>query len=174
MPNLSTDLRDGPKAATVQATFTRPANTTAYAIGDVVGADPAANMEFAGCARLKGGGARLLGVTLHKSTKTTTDADFDLYIFDAAPTAIADNAEWLPSDAEARTIVACIRFANADAAQTGGSTNATGAVWQKSVPALPVVCASTSTTLYGALVARAAHVPASAEVFAVTLHLDRD
>lgn len=173
-PYLSTDLRDGPKAATVQATLTRPNDTNVYAAGDVVGSDPAANMEFAGVARVKGGGARLLGVTLHKSTKSTTNADFDLYLLDAAPTAIADNAEWLPTDAEARTIVAFVRFSSGDAAQTGGSTNATGAVWQKSVPALPLVCATTSTTLYGVLVARASHAPGAQEVFAVTLHLERD
>lgn len=173
-PYLSADLRDGAKAATVQATATRPNDTTAYDVGDVIGSSPAANLEFAGVARVKGGGARLTAVTLHKSTKTVTAADVDLYLFDAAPTAIADNAEWLPSDAEARTIVAFVRFVNGDAAQTGGSTNATGAIWQKSVPPVQVVCAAGSTTLYGVLVARAAHTPAAQEVWAVTLHLERD
>ena len=174
-PNLSVDIRDGAKHGLVQASFTRPSDTTAYAAGDVIGpVTTPANMSFAGVARLKGGGAILRAVTLHKSDKNTTNAAFDLYLFDTSPAAIADNAEWLPTDAEMLNCIGFVELLAADAHQSGGSSNATGATWCKSNLDLPIVCVSGSTTVYGVLVARGAWTPTSAEVVAVTLHLERD
>lgn len=174
MPYIPTDYRDGPKSGCVQAQFTRPANTTQYAAGDVVGTSPAANLAFANVARVNGGGLRIVGATLHKTDNDTTGADFDLVVFDAAPTAIADNAEWLPSDAEGATVVAVVSFANGNA-KVLGAASATGNLWQTILThPVPVACAPTSRALYGVLVARGTYTPASAEVFSVTLHVEID
>lgn len=91
------DLPDGVKltgsSVAVSATQTRPNNTTAYTALDVVGQDPAANMEFATGLDLGAGfviyGARL---RIDAAAIPAGMTSFRLHLYNAAPTAIADNA----------------------------------------------------------------------------------
>ncbi len=77
----------------VSASQTRPNDTTAYTALDVVGQDPAANIEFANVGAADGMfvilGARLrIDVAAIPAGMTS----FRLHLYDAAPTAIIDNA----------------------------------------------------------------------------------
>ena len=158
----------------VQATFTRPSNATLYTVGDVVGpVTTPANMTFDPCVQQPGWGGRITGAILHKSDHDLTGADFDLNIFHTAPVAIADNSEWLATDAEMLNFVGLAVFLAADGTAVGGAS-ATGNFWQKTNLDITFACASGSTSLYGVLVARGAYTPASAEVIAVTLLIERD
>lgn len=77
-----------PAGATPQASFTRPADTTAYASGDLV-----ANCVTAGsvapiaieAARVRGGAARILAARLAKSGSSLTNASFRVHLMTALP-----------------------------------------------------------------------------------------
>lgn len=77
-----------------QPTVTRPANTTAYDIGDVVGGA----FQFTGISMGSGGGNRDLVVLsaalrVHVASIPAGMAGFTFYLYDATPpSAIADNA----------------------------------------------------------------------------------
>lgn len=151
------------------AQFTRPADTTAYAANDVVSTLAGAVMEFTNAARFAGGGGTIEVVTLTKSDDDVTGAAFDLYLFAAAPTAIADNAAFAITDAERLTLVGFVEFVAAD-----GRASSTGNEWTKSTLPLPFACASGSRSLYGMLVARGVYTPASAEVISARLLIRQD
>lgn len=78
---------------------TRPANVTAYAAGDVIGA--AANAAFeVPLIGPEGGMVQLqsLRLLIHSATQLTNPGALRLHFYSAAPTGIADNAVWdLPS-----------------------------------------------------------------------------
>lgn len=174
MPYLSIDRREGVTRGTVQATFTRPSDTTQYAAADVVGpVTTPANMTFSSVVRGAGWGGTIRSASLHKTDNDLTAATFDLYLFDSAPAAIADNSEWVPTDDE---MLACIGFV-AFAAASGkvlGAGSATGNFWHSNALCIPFACASSALALYGVLVARDTYTPASAEKFAITLGIERD
>jgi hypothetical protein len=75
------------------ATQTRPAGTTAYSIGDVVGTIPATNMTFNNIAQKSGSGFVIMGANLEVRVADVPSgmAQFRLHLYNAAPTAISDN-----------------------------------------------------------------------------------
>jgi hypothetical protein len=86
----------GGHTATASANFTRPADTTTYAQGDLV-----ANSTTAGsvtplaltAARVSGGGGVIRKLRLIKSTASLTNAQFRVHLYNALPTvANGDNA----------------------------------------------------------------------------------
>lgn len=156
--------------ALIAASFTRPADTAAYAVGDLVAnsttAGSVAAMTFADVARAAGKGGKIVGARLAKSGTSITNASFRLHLYTATPIGSGSPA-------------------NGDngAFSTSGVANYVGA--------LDITCDRTfadgafgrgqqlvgnfldfvgaATTLYGLLEARAAYTPASGEVFTVTL-----
>lgn len=157
----------------LSATVTRPATTPTYTAGDVVGSAVTGYFSLTGAARSPGGRLRINTLQITKSTKNVTLAAFDLYVFDTLPAAIADDAEWLPTDAEILNLVGGVEIVATDWKQGGGSTNALCALCLKTNLNWIVKCAAGSTTLYGILVARAAHQPGSEEVLAVKLGVEK-
>lgn len=165
----STTIRSpGPRHVVSEVVNTRPANTTQYAAGDVVGQDPAANLVFAECASLNGGGGAILGVRVVDSIAPATKADLELWIFDEAPAAVADNAAFAPTDAEMLHLVGVIDLT--------GTPVVAGANCTYEVRGLriPFVCKSDSRNLYGVLVERGTYTPGSAETHAVRLEILQD
>lgn len=77
----------------ITATFTRPADTTQYAAGDVVGpiTTPACQ-SFPGAARFNGGGGRIVEVLMGVDLELITTATFRLHWFTTTLTPAADNA----------------------------------------------------------------------------------
>ena len=72
---------------------TRPADTTAYIAGDVVGTDAATNLTFANIGSVTGGCFEILRVWLRIDVNAVPSgmSTFKLHLFNAAPTAITDN-----------------------------------------------------------------------------------
>lgn len=161
--NASEVLR--PLTALSVASYTRPADTTTYAVGDVVADSTSAAtiLTFTGMAREAGGGGVLQNAVMIDSIAATVKAYFELVLLDTAPTMQNDNAAWAPSDAELRKVVAVIAF-DGTAANAFKSTSNGGFV-ASAAQSLSYKCAAGSTSLYGIVVARNAYVPASAEVF---------
>ena len=84
----------GGRTTTVQSSFTRPADTTAYAIGDSVSDSTTAPsiITFANAARVAAGSGIVVGARLAKSTNVITNASFRLWLFTATSANTNDNA----------------------------------------------------------------------------------
>lgn len=149
----------------VSASFTRPANTTAYASGQLV-----ANSTTAGsvtplvlqAARVNGGSGRLLRANLLKSGTSVTNASFRVHVYKTLPTpANGDGGAWSTTQSNylgAFDVVVDKAFTDG-AAGNGIPLVGTAIVFDT----------VTGANLYGLVEARAAYTPASAEVFTVTL-----
>jgi hypothetical protein len=162
----------GDYTRTVSYSFTRPADTTAYASGDAV-----ANSTTAGSVvplswpvtSDMGGSGMVRRARLMKSGTTVTNASFRLHLFSASPTpANGDNgaisltgvAGWLgyiDLDLSALTNIFT------DGAKAIG-TPATGAEINFDLP-------TTAVKLFGLLEARAAYTPTSGETITVDLEV---
>lgn len=144
----------------VQASVTRPADTTTYAAGDVIGG------------LLTFGPGQSNGVvetaTLVDSAAEVTKPECDLFLFSAPPTVAADNAAFAPTDAQ--MLADCFGVLTFLAANfhTASANGITHCLLQQS-PIIDFV--APSGIFYGVLVARNAYVPISAEIFSVKLGL---
>lgn len=153
----------------VEASFTRPSDTTAYAANDVAGPTAgAAVITFSNCARANGRGGVIVGATLHDSANQSTKPVMELMLFDTTFTPDADNAAFTPTDAEMETWIGSIAYGPSSIgdATAGASGNA---AFSLAPLAIPFVCGASSRDLFGALIVRQAYTPVSAEVFKIRL-----
>lgn len=151
--------------ASVAATCTRPDNTTAYGAGDVVGTDPATNMTFASVAPVSGGHFLLTNVDLRIDAAAIPSGmtTFDLHLFNAAPTAIADNTAWALADADRAKYLGKVTLS--------APSDVGGTLWSQTDGInKKFKCAAASTTIYGQLVTTAAYTPTALVVKTITLH----
>lgn len=153
--------------------FTRPSNTTAYAANQVVGFTAGAtNMTFSSAARVNNGSGRIVKARLMANSVTTTNALFRLFLFNAAPTAQADQAAFNLLYANRASSQGFIDFAGP--ITSGGSSDSIEIPDTMNNGNLKFVCTGGVTTLYGILVALAAYVPTSAETFYTELTIEQD
>jgi hypothetical protein len=76
-------------------TFTRPANTTAYAAGDVIGSATSAIHELTGAASSSSFVfVQSIQLLINNTTVPSGMAGFRVHLYSAAPTAILDNAAY--------------------------------------------------------------------------------
>jgi hypothetical protein len=145
---------------------TRPADTTAYASGDLIANSTTAGsvvpISFANVQRNAGGLARLRRVRLRKTGAGVANCTIRVHLFTAAPTVSSgDNA--------------AIVIATGAAAYVGavdvvvGQSFTDGAAGQLAADIITF-----GNTLYGLMEARGAYAPASGETFTVSLELDQD
>lgn len=150
------------------ASFTRPADVTAYAANDLVANSTTAGsvtpMEFA--ADQVAGNGIVRRATLHKSTATATLASFTLHLFTVAPVVTnGDNGAFAVSTAENYVGTVAIDMAT-------GALAGTNSLWKDSAAVAWPIRVPGNGKLYGLLAASAGYTPASAEVFKVTLHIE--
>jgi len=154
-------------------TLTRPADTTPYAAGDAVTTSTSApaGLTVANAVRIAGGTGVIIGGTFAKSTDSTTNASFRIWLFDEAPTTIPnDNAPWsVPVFAERARLIATATadFASGIVGSDGVTVPITLA---RATPGLTAV----GTSIIAIIEARAAYTPGSAEQFALTLDILAD
>jgi len=154
----------------VRASFTRPANTTAYAAGDVVNGDGVlVPVTVAGAARRDGGSGVIEYVALETNNVTVTNGTFRVHFFNASHATAADNAAFASLHANR---AAYVGFADLTIL-VADSASATGAQTQVDVN-IPFVCASDDDDLYAVVVATGAYTPASGQVFQLTVGVRRD
>lgn len=136
------------------ASTTRPNDTTAYDIGDVVGESPAANLVFSNVSPFSGSQFVVAGVFLKIDVASipTGMGAFRLHLFNAAPTAIADNA---PFNLIAADRTKYLGWINIDKPEDLGDTLYINMDNVNRKRAL----AYGSTTLYGVLQTMAAYTP---------------
>lgn len=147
------------------ASFTRPADTTAYASGDLVANSTTAGsvspMSFT-ISRNTGAGGMLRRARLRKTGTTTTNASFRLHFYSASPTVTnGDNGAWLST--QAANYVGSIDISVDKAFSDGAAGNG--------VPSVGSEINFTADTYYVLVEARAAYTPASGETFTVSLEI---
>jgi hypothetical protein len=148
------------------ASFTRPADTTAYASGDLMANSTTAGsvvpMTFSRVTRGSGSSAQIRRVRISKTGTSVTNASVRLHLYTTSSITAAngDNGAW--STSAAASYVGSVDITIDKAMTDGAAGNAT---CEFNVASL---------SLYGLLEARGAYTPASAEVFTVTLESAED
>lgn len=163
--------RNRPVSKIVTASKTRPADTTAYAAGDVVAESTSAATvwTFAGMARSLGLGGILQGAVMIDSVAQSTKPDLELYLFDTAITTQNDNAAWAPTDSDMEKCLGMIAFSSGQFKTGSGN----GIVNVEGISKV-FQCASAARDLYGILVVRNAYTPASGEKIVIRLAVIQD
>jgi hypothetical protein len=159
------------KADIITAQFTRPNDTTQYAIGDVI-ADSASAATILTFEPVNddGRGAIIQAATLIDNEAPATKLDSELYLFDTAPTMQNDNAAWTPTDAELRQCIGLIAFPVANFKVAKASENGLIHVQSIALPVRPLA----GRKIYGILIARNTYTPVGQETFKILLHLRKD
>lgn len=164
----------GGHAKTIQASFTRPNDTTTYGGGDVVSNSTSAPavITFSGAARASGGSGVLLGASVVDSANQTLAGVFELWVFHTAPTPTNDNAAITFTDAELLNLVAIVpintNYVGLATAGAGGNR-----VYDSDRVDKSFVCVG-SANLFGVLVVRNAYVPVAQEIFSINLYVLQD
>lgn len=168
--NTNADTRDVSHTVVKTTDVTRPADVTAYADGDAITDSTASPTlaAIAGAAKAANYGGLITGLTFSRSVAAVALAAFDVYIFDTAIAVTNDNVAWPPTDAEAKTLIGIVSIAAAD--WKAGTLNA----YVRKTGLNIGFVSDASNKLYFALVARAAYVPASAEVFTLNFDIVQD
>jgi hypothetical protein len=158
------------------STITRPADTTAYASGDLVAnsvtAGSVTNLQFTTLARISGGSGVIVGAQIQKSTNSTTNAAFRLHLFNTAPTytSAGDNSAMT-------TVVVASAKGYLGYIDISAMVGFSDVAWGSGAPdnsrgGIPYV--ATAQIIYGLLEARGAYTPGNAEVFTITLDALQD
>lgn len=150
------------------ATFTRPADVTAYAIGDLVANSTTAGsvvpMTFT-LAQFLAQGAKIRRARVRKSTNVVLDALFRLHLYRNSPTVTnGDNGAWISN--QTANYIGSIDV-TVDRAFSDGAAGA-------GLPPGNNDINTADLQFFGLLEARGALVPASGEVFTVELEIDRE
>lgn len=156
----------GGKVANPSASFTRPADTTAYASGDLVANSTTSGsvtpMSFT-AARVAAGNFMIRRARLSKSGTGVTNAAFRLHLFTASPGVTnGDNGVFLST--QAATYLGYFDVTSMMAFSDGASGIGAPGVGSEHGVAL-----ASGQTIYGLTEPRGAYTPISAEVFTWTL-----
>lgn len=149
--------------------FARPADTTAYAVGDLV-ANPGAAAAVVpldlDLGRQGGGTGEIKAIRIHKSTVTTANASFRVHLFRGKPvSAGADNAPF-SANGFAAFYIGAVDVA-VDTVHSDGASGRTTCAYKFD-------CMPGTKTIYALIEARGAYVPGNAEQFRVTAESDPD
>lgn len=168
-PGTTDRVTVGYKTVTVDANFTRPADTTAYAANDAVTNSTSAPtiITLSNMARLSGGSGVILDAMLIDESNPATVGSFDLMLYDTTFTPNNDNAAFTPSTTVQRTFVGRISFNT----QIVSGTNSQA--YHVTGLNIGFTCVG-SANLFAELVARNAYTPASAGRFDIRLKVRQD
>lgn len=143
--------------------FTRPADTTAYASGDLVANSTTAGSVVPVTLRgaVEAGGSRTIQrVRLSKSGISVANASFRVHLYTTLPVAASgDNGAWSTSGAAG--YLGAVDVTIDKAFSDGASGNASGGS----------IVFDQGTALYALVEARAAYTPTSGEVFSVNVDI---
>ncbi len=148
----------------VSVSFTRPANTTAYAVGDAVSNSTSAPtvLEFENIAQEQSKTIIVQEAIITSSQKGSPLPQFNLWLFNASPTAINDNAAFSLSDTENNTVQAVIPLTSQFSATLNSRVEATNL--QRIVRT-----GSSTNSIYALLEVTNVYTPASGETLTITL-----
>ena len=159
------------QCAILTASFTRPANTDAYAVNDAVSNSTSAPtiMTFANAARVNGGSGYLVKAEFCTDQAACT-ADFRLHLFSTTITPVNDNAAYLSQWVNRSVRVGHLDFLAVS--QEGTGSTSAFCLW--SGAPLLYVCDAADTALYGLLETKSVFTPASGQNFSIKLGVDKN
>jgi hypothetical protein len=168
-PASDATFSTGGYVANPSASFTRPADTTAYASGDLVANSTTAGSVVAPAltvARVAAGSAMIRRLKLHKSGTSVTSAVFRVHLFRAPPETVTNG------DNGAFSVSGVADYLGAwdvtiDRAFTDGAAGFGTPIRGSD----QTVKMASGTDIFALIEARAAYTPISAEVFTVSLDL---
>ena len=168
-PGTTDRVTAGGKTVSIDANFTRPSDTTAYAANDAVTTSTSAPtvITLTSMARLSGGSGVILDAVLVDESNPGTVGSFDLMIYDTTFTPNNDNAAFNPSTTIQRTFVGKISFSTQIVCGT------TSQAYHANGVNLAFLCAG-SANLFAELVVRNAYTPANAGRFDLRLKVLQD
>ncbi len=167
----------GGRTKVTNTSVTRPANTTAYAAGQVVASAGGSSIfTFSGAARINAGSGVIIGVSLLDEANQTTKADFDLFLFSTSPTSQADQVALGTTNSDMEACIGRVQFLAGNAVIANAGAGAAGQTFYPSslTNNIAFQAAAGSTTIYGILVARSAYTPVSAEKLFISLRILQD
>ncbi len=156
--------KDGYRLVQVSASFTRPADTTAYAVGDAVTNSTSAPVVFqlniGALGAVNGQSLEIRKLTVVSSVKGATLPLFNVFLANTTFTATNDNA--------ALDITDAVQEADGSwfACDVQNSTVSNARASYINVPS-PMILAAADTKLYGTIQAANAYTPASGEKFTI-------
>lgn len=162
----------GGQLVTVSGTFTRPADTTAYTIGDAVGDSTSALavLTLSNVARAVGGSGYIVGARLETNLKSITPR-FRVRIFNASnPTKSNDNAAFKSVYADASKRLA--RLDLPAMITPADTTNSDMSSSEDNQLRIPFACGGATRDLYVLFETLDAFTPASGQSFTFTLTVD--
>lgn len=169
VPNVTA----GGRKAVVSATFTRPADTTAYTAGDAVSNSTSATtaMTLTSAARKTGGSGYIVGIRLSTNLKSITPR-FRVHFWNASnPTMSADNAAFQAKYADESKRIAMLDLtAMTTPADTTNSDMSRSADYTIRIPFV----AGSSADIYATLETLDAFTPANGQGFTLTVVVDQD
>jgi len=147
------------------ASITRPNNATQYAAGDVIGTASTHVLSFASNLIAKGANKFLYRAHIVSSESPATAPQLELWLFNKAPAAQADNAAFAVTDAEMLQLLGVIPMATSYVGLASGnrfidSDSSTPIVWNAD-------SVGSTSDLFGVLVVRNTYTPVANEVFTV-------
>lgn len=156
-------------------TMTRPSDTTAYAAGDGVttATSSASAMSVTSAARTSAGSGLILGGFAEKSTTSTTNAQFRIWVYQDTPSAIPnDNAAFTAAThADYQKIVATATFDFASGITGSDGVRVPITLDAPNGAAFKLASGTSLTVIWEA---RAAYTPGNAEVFRLGLYILQD
>jgi hypothetical protein len=165
-----------PVSKIVTASYTRPADTTAYTAGDVLAdsTSSATILTFANVARANGLGFLVDGVTVAYSGAPATKPDLELWLFDTSITMQQDNAIFNPADADVAKCLGVVPLSGSGAIIASPLANSGNMVQHIATIVKSRAAAAATTSIFGVVVVRSAYTPTSAESFTFRLHVIQD
>lgn len=161
----------GSPAVVASTSVTRPADTTAYAVGDLVAnsTTPGVVVPLSWSVARVAGGCGMIRKARIKSNRTTaavpTGGSFKLWLFQSSPTVTnGDNGAILPT--QAASYLGVLSFVIDRAMSDGVVGNGTPDAGSEILFDL-----ASGTTIYGLLECRGAFTPVSGEVFTIELEV---
>ena len=153
--------------------FNRPADTTAYAAGDLVAnsttSGSVAPIAFANAVRSAGQACRIERMRLRKSGTSLTNASFRVYLFRTSPTvSVGDNGVFNSSGTLAISDIADL-IDYFDITMNRSATVGARGLGVPSTGSGVNITPTSGTTLYALIEATAAYTPVSGETFTATL-----
>jgi hypothetical protein len=157
------------------STITRPADTTAYAAGDLVANSTTAGSvtPFSWSVALNASGCARIEKLVITKTGTAVTPNFKMFFFNASPTStVGDNVAFDSSGTLSTSGAANLRGAIVVTMSTAASDGAQGA----GTPVVGggiTVCPTSGTTIYGLMETLTAWTPTSAEQITASVEVSR-
>lgn len=159
---------------TLTATFTRPADTTAYAAGDLVANSTTAGLvvplTFSEAVRVPGEAIRIERARLRKSSAGLTNAQFRVCILRVPPVvSVGDNGVFDNANVMAISDIAEYVGAFDISMDKAAASGARGVGVPTVGSGITLVPGNGTSAIYALIQATAAYTPASGEAFTLTL-----